>query len=130
MLAYMLPESLTHEYRRYLLAPVRGACFDALLTIQNGKPGPRGGTSHMSIETYTVQEDIADPEKPAFPARVFLLAKLSGDATCIDEIGDEPEECVYQVRIPQAGGPVGSCTCPGGSKVGNCKHRDAFEHLC
>jgi hypothetical protein len=129
-LAYMLPASLTNDYRRYLLAPVRGVCFDALLTIQNGRPGPRGGTSKMSIESYMVQEDLPDPQQPAFSDRVFLIAKLSGPADCVDDIPDDPPECVYEVRVPQAGGPIGCCTCPGGRMVGNCKHRDTFEHLC
>lgn len=126
----MLPPSLTNDYRRYMLTAVRGACFDVLLTIQNGKLGPRGGTSKMSIETYMVQEVITDPLQPSFPDRVFMLAKLSGDATCIDDIVDDAPECVYEVRIPPVGGPIGSCTCDGGVKVGNCKHLDTCMHLC
>lgn len=125
--AYMLSESRTTDYRHYVLWPVRGYCFDAILVIQVGKVGPRGGTSKMSITTYLVQEAVNDPDEPARPGRTFLLAKPHGEFRRVEDIVD-PDECVYEIHIPPRG-TIGYCTCPGGKMVGNCKHRDTLEHL-
>lgn len=123
----MLSESRTTDFRHYSLWPVVGSCFDALLTIQVGRPGPRGGMSKVNVTTYLVQEECPDPEHTIRPGRTFLLAKPNGPFRRVEDITD-PEECVYEVHIPPRG-TLGYCTCPAGRMVGNCKHRDTLEHL-
>lgn len=112
MIRAVLPESRTHPHRVYNLADVNGE-HDALLTIQQGCRGPKGGTAHIDVESYDVQEVVADPEQP-FPGRCFLLCK------------DSAAE-VYEVYMPSR--TAGHCTCKGFKCTRTCKHFDALHHL-
>jgi len=111
-----LPPSRTHEEpgsRFFRLVPSRN--HDGYLTIQQGKEGPKGGRSKISVESYSIEEVEPDPDEP-FPGRAFLLGKDSAT-------GD-----VYEVWIPREG--VAVCSCEGFHYTKVCKHCDVFVYLC
>jgi hypothetical protein len=121
VIAAQLHESRTAKYRRFALVPLSNhPTADALLVIQVGQVGPRGGTSKLSIVSYLVQEVAIDPEMLEagywVGGRMFLAAKLDDDGE------------IYQVWIPKRP-RYGHCTCKGFRMQDNCKHYDSFEYL-
>lgn len=97
--------------------PVHVDIADALLTIQQGEPGPRGGTSNVDVSHYLIQYIQPDPETD--PAGwEFLLFNLGNRE-------------LYQTFIPFYRA-VGHCTCRGFGEhtLQTCKHHDALEHVC
>lgn len=129
MIAFQLHESRTHQLRRYELTPVCGVpAADAVLSIRLGEVGPRGGTSKMRWESYTVQEPDADPEHPQRMGRTFWVARDSRRPVNIDAIPEIPDEFLYEIHIPPRP-TVGYCTCTGYRTNGACKHLDCFEHM-
>lgn len=116
----------TVDFRAYGWYPISVGFADAVLVIQNGVPGPRGGMSKCSIRSYWVDECPRDPTLPTFAhvGKVFLLAKREGHERYIEDI-EHPEECVYRVHVRPVAGS--ECTCTGFRGHGICKHADAVE---
>ena len=117
MIEYALKPSRTHERRFYRLTELLTELADALLEIQQGEPGPRGGTSKVDRAAYFLQEEAPDPdEPPMMNYRIFLLAKADG-----------PE--IYEVAIPLTRGARYYCSCTGKRTTWDCKHIAALLHL-
>jgi hypothetical protein len=110
----VLPPSLTHAYRAYVMAAGDG-WYDGFLSIQVGQVGPSGGTSRLVVAVYDVQEVDPDPLWGVVPWREFLLAK------------DDRSGAVYRVRV-YGRGVRPQCTCDGFRRWGACKHGDSLEH--
>lgn len=112
--AFHLPASpVAGVPRKYAYVRLGLPVADGYVTIQTGEPGPRGGRSHVSVESYFVQVVEPDPESPPGPVEV-LLAK------------DGPGYEVYPVRLYRG---RARCRCTGYQTGGDCKHCAAVWHM-